>query len=1715
VSQSGSVISTQDETLMNQLRQQIAEITGQPTETITDEQLTKHLLTEIQAVLQQAPNVENCAVILRETAAGTSELVAYLVSSAPIVADRISTHLQNQFPHTLCEKITFMPVASLPYTNAGTLDTTALTTLPVIDTGLIEGWETQLQSVPEIDKAAVLLREESEPPAPLHLSDLLPDWKILPESNEEAGAGLPSEEVASVDESRPKAPSLCSGGPLPDDPSRPQTLPEALQQIAAKNLGDRIVYLQLDGTEIKQSYADLLAEAERILAGLRALGLKPQDKVIFQFDLNQDIISGFWGCILGGFVPVIISIPPTYEEASSAIDKIAHVWNLLDQPLVITSEALKNGVNHLGQWVSDPSAFKLTTIEHLKNNERDKNYHPAQSDDLVFFNLTSGSTGLPKCIGLTHTNLITRAVGTNILNNHTEKDVVLNWLPFDHIGSTSDWHVRCILLGCTLIYVAKEYVLGSPLKWLDLIDKYRITHSWAPNFAYALVNDALKQEPERKWDLSSVSSLLTAGESVSSKAVDDFKANLAPFGFKKTAIRPAFGMAEMASGITYFQPTEETPFTAHVVDKYSLTGTIKRVPPDHPNATTFTDLGPVIPGVSIKIIDNEDNIVPEETIGRFQVKGAPVSPGYYKNPEANKDSFLEDGWFNTGDLAFISNGHLIITGRAKETIIINGANYYNHEIEAVVEEVEGIEVSYTAACAVRLPGEATERLAIFFSPTFADDNLLVDLIKEIRQKMVTKGGLNPDYLIPVEKEVIPKTAIGKIQRTQLGKAFEKGEFDSILKRVDLLLANNNTLPNWFYRKIWQPQVGEMGRWEDGEMGSKITLVFLDNLGLGNALCETLDKDTKICIKVETGSDFAKLDDHHYRLDPKVPEHYQTLIQSLQQDSRLPQQILHLWNYQNTTGDLSNPETLTQAQARSTDSLLYLIKALAGQPVRLFVAGTHTQATTPDDKIAPEQAPVLGILKAASQEIEGLSCRHIDLPGQDISADANALLQELPNTQPQTEVAYRHGVRLVPRLAPADLTSQTKQNIPFKTGGLYLISGGLGGVGVEIAKYLLAHYHAKLLLIGRTPLPARSEWDKHLKAEDNFAPRISTLKSLEHLGEVHYEAVDIADLPALQAIVNQVGQPLDGIIHLAGIATDCRIEAETRDSLAKTFRAKVLGTWTLHQLIKNQPDSLFISFSSVNAFFGGSGAGAYAGANSFLESFTQWQRQNGFPHSYCLSWSMWDEVGMSRGFAMKELSRAQGYYGISAQQGVLSLMAALHRDQPHLLVGLDGANRNIRSVLATNAVGMQTLWGYYTAKVPVNPEKLAGLTVADRFGTPSLCKFRQLLSMPLTETGEIDREQLATVGRRTITERIAPRTDLERTLAEIWQEVLGVPSISINDNFFELGGTSLMAARLFAEVEKKLGKNLPLATLLHAQTIKQLTPFFEATEEETAGWSSLVPIQPEGSKPPLFCMHAAAGNVLFYRDLARHLGKDQPVYGLQARGLDGKQPPRDSIPEMAAAYLEEIRTLQPAGPYYLAGYSNGGIIAYEMAQQLVAQGEKVALLALLDTASPSLLNETQRLLPTANNISAHISNLSQLTWPQKLNYVREKLMIRTGRVKDKFLSAASKLYAGKSGETPVPRTFRDVLVDEANRNAARDYLPQVYPAQVVLFRAKEQRVRYHGEELLGWDGLIAGGVEVYEVPGKHDTLSEGILNEPNVKMLAPQLKQCIEKTLAKV
>ena len=385
-------------------------------------------------------------------------------------------------------------------------------------------------------------------------------------------------------------------------------------------------------------------------------------------------------------------------------------------------------------------------------------------------------------------------------------------------------------------------------------------------------------------------------------------------------------------------------------------------------------------------------------------------------------------------------------------------------------------------------------------------------------------------------------------------------------------------------------------------------------------------------------------------------------------------------------------------------------------------------------------------------------------------------------------------------------------------------------------------------------------------------------------------------------------------------------------------------------------------------------------------------------------------------------------------------------------------------------------------------------------------FNFIESLPKTSGGKVDRNALPAPGVRDPKreEAVPPRDDIERELARIWESVLGAEGIGIRDDFFDLGGHSLLAVRLFSRIEKAFGKRLPLATLFGAGTIEELAQRLRQ-EAWSAPWSSLVEIQTGGGRPPFFCVHPIGGNILNYHDLARRLGPDQPVFGLQAVGLDRKQPPLTRVEDMAEHYIREIRDVQPSGAYYLGGVSFGGVVAFEMACRLLERGEKIALLALLDTHCP--------VYPTTlPGRELHRFKLERLMG--KAVFHAKRLLESGAHVREmaKGLRKRMKRRISRLARSVAPDTPSGsrLTVSEANRMALDRYTPGSFPGRVTLFKAAQRSMRTSYDPRDAWEHYARGGFEVREVPGPHATM----LIEPHVEALARELRACLDREIGK-
>jgi thioesterase domain-containing protein len=382
------------------------------------------------------------------------------------------------------------------------------------------------------------------------------------------------------------------------------------------------------------------------------------------------------------------------------------------------------------------------------------------------------------------------------------------------------------------------------------------------------------------------------------------------------------------------------------------------------------------------------------------------------------------------------------------------------------------------------------------------------------------------------------------------------------------------------------------------------------------------------------------------------------------------------------------------------------------------------------------------------------------------------------------------------------------------------------------------------------------------------------------------------------------------------------------------------------------------------------------------------------------------------------------------------------------------------------------------------------------------------------------------------EVVAPRDELEGQLIQIWKRVLGIHPIGARDNFFDLGGSSWLAVRLFAEIERVMGIPLPLRLLVQAATVEDLAEILRQ-QQEPPPWSPLVAVQPKGTKKPFFCVHGAGGHILLFDKVARLLGTDQPFFAFQARGIEEGQEPFTQIEDMAAFYVKALREAQPDGPYLLGGYSMGGMVAFEMAQQLQAQGQKVAMLAIIDV--PAQNPHLKYLRRSVDHLGALLRMSSEqkvqlflrlrhyvfrlryfgrLKFSDRIGYVRGKLGLLRGNAgktntqrKDAPQANAAEEYEDTNADAKARQRIRKLFA--LNDQAFRAYIPRRYQGDLSVIRSTlgytgDPDKDYSPDTYIGWGRVISGAIETYEVPGDHNEM----IREPHVRVLAKHLQACL-------
>lgn len=513
------------------------------------------------------------------------------------------------------------------------------------------------------------------------------------------------------------------------------------------------------------TYPELLDRARRILTGLRAAGVSSGDPVIVQGLSLDDFFPAFWGCLLGGIQPAVIS--ETVSAGSPVLDRLRHTWRLLDRPPILTDRA---GAAVLA---SDAEDFGVQVAEELTLLPPAEELHRPETAEVALLMLSSGSTGAPKAAALTHRGLAEFAAGSRRLLDLRPDETMLNWLPVDHSGALLLYHVLPVFTGSTSVHLPTADVLADPLLWLRKVAQYGVAHAWSPTFGLQLAADELAARPDLALDLSGIRSLVSGGEQIVLPVLDRFFAATANSGLGRETFRPAWGMAETVTAITIGRLTSDGGVVR--VLKSSLHGDLVPAGAEVPDAdcTTFVAVGPPAHGASVRVMDDNGQVLPELRIGRLEIKSARLTTGYVNNEAATLAALPDGEWFRTGDLAFVSGGQVVITGRESDRVVLNGNTLFCHEIEEVVSGVDGLSLRGAGACGVPNARTGTEDLVVFFEAT-ADQE---DVTPAIRAALFRRLRLMAAAVVRVPAGEFPRTASGKVRRTELRERYLAGRYD--------------------------------------------------------------------------------------------------------------------------------------------------------------------------------------------------------------------------------------------------------------------------------------------------------------------------------------------------------------------------------------------------------------------------------------------------------------------------------------------------------------------------------------------------------------------------------------------------------------------------------------------------------------------------------------------------------------------------------------------------------------------------------------------------------------------------------------------------------------------------------------------------------------------------------------------------------------------------
>jgi acyl transferase domain-containing protein/acyl carrier protein len=641
------------------------------------------------------------------------------------------------------------------------------------------------------------------------------------------------------------------------------------------------------------------------------------------------------------------------------------------------------------------------------------------------------------------------------------------------------------------------------------------------------------------------------------------------------------------------------------------------------------------------------------------------------------------------------------------------------------------------------------------------------------------------------------------------------KFNPAKAKAQMAQAERQGFSDWFQIPSWKrshalaaPAAGET---------AVSCLVFEDEAGVAAQIEARLEQLGHRITRVQAGASFAARGPRQYELNPAARDSYTALLRAMREAGELPSVVVHAWGVTRRTDPAPDAAAIAQYEERGFYSLMYLAQAIGElgmtTPMRLTMIADGLYEVSGDETLVPEKAAALGPVRVIPKEFANISARAVDLQSGDRAigaADLDMIVADVLAASTDREIAYRNGRRWIQCYEQARLQPLSSEAHPrLRDAGVYLLTGGLGGISLVLARYLAERFHARLVLTGRRGLPARDAWDAHLAQhgpKDAVSRRIAIVRELEALGaEVLVGEADVTDEARMRAVVDaaysRFGR-IDGVVHAAGVAGAGMIQLKTREAAAAVLAPKIAGTRVLARIFRDRPLDFLALCSSTTAVLGPVGQIDYCAANAYLDAFAQFYAAETGTCAVAIDWAAWREVGMAVDTQnlRENLGDQMLEHGLSNEDGVEAFRRILA-----------DAHERIVAVSPFDLQLMVETMRPETVEQASDAPKSSTVAVAEPAAAAQKLHPRPVLQSVL----------------------VAPRNEVEKKICRVWQEMLGIEPVGIHDNFFELGGHSLLAVRVMARVNETLHTEIPIAKLYEGLTVGFLAALVARPEESAA------------------------------------------------------------------------------------------------------------------------------------------------------------------------------------------------------------------------------------------------------------------------------------------